>query len=84
MFLSASDPRTPARLLPLTWEGLFWQAAILMSHVATSESILAINYSQETSNLKALLDRAHFVKLDMCLFKVTAKCIWGPLQSHYK
>lgn len=74
--------RTTACLLPLTREGLCWQAGILVSHIATSESSLAINYSQETSYLKALLDRARFVRLDMCLSKVTAECICGSLQFH--
>lgn len=82
MFCQRSDPHATARLLQLTREGLCWQAGILVSHIATSESSLAINYSQETSYLKALLDRARFVKLDMCLSKVTAKCICRSLQFH--
>ena len=82
MFPQRSDPHTTARLLWLTREGLCWQAGILVSHIATSESSLAINYSLETSYLKALLDRARFVKLDMRLSEVTAKCICGSLQSH--
>lgn len=32
----------------LTWEGLCWRPGISVSHTATSESSLAINYSQET------------------------------------
>lgn len=82
MFCQRPDPHTTARLLQLTREGLCWQAGILVFHIATSEGSLAINYSQETSYLKALLDRARFVKLDMCLSKVTAKCICGSPQSH--